>query len=86
MVVLDISGDISDALEDKIYKGVSEEDRREKIKRLHKGEIRGDPKEGDEVLFTAYKIIVDEENDKNNKTGTSYVILTNRERHFKKEN
>jgi len=86
LVALEINGEMSAVISEKIYAGVSKEDQKKKIKQLHKGEIRGDPKEGDEVLFTSYKITVDPENDHNNKTGTRYVILTNRERHFKKEN
>jgi len=85
LVAVELTGDISEKIKDIIYKGVPPEYKKKKIKQLHKGNIRGEAKQGVEVLFTAYKIILDHDNDEKNKVGTDYVILTNRERHFKKK-
>lgn len=85
LVAIELTGDMSEAIKDIIYQDVTPEYKKKKIKQLHKGNIRGEAKQGDEVLFTAYKIILDNDNDEKNKVGKDYVILTNRERHFKKK-
>ncbi|MBW2986320.1 hypothetical protein KY333_03035 [Candidatus Woesearchaeota archaeon] len=82
LVVLEIDAEIPSKVLSKIYQGVPEEDRRKNIKTLHAGSIRGKVTKGQEVLFTVYKITPEIGE---SKEGISYVILTDRERHFKKK-
>ena len=53
------------------------------IKKLNVRDIRGDVKEKKAVLLSSYKIIAEGREDI---AGIDYVILSNRERHFKKDN
>lgn len=51
-------------------------------KKINVQDIRGDAKAGKDVLLASYKIITEGKQDI---SGIDYVILSNRERHFKKE-